>query len=73
MDILLDKTSWQDKRIKAMDRTIFRKKFTHEYLVDEYCAIINSKAKNKKQYKAEQKAKIEKFRKNLPKELPYDK
>ena len=34
--------SWQDKRIKAMDRTIMRKKFTHEYLVDEYCAIINS-------------------------------
>ena len=33
-----NKISWQDKRIKAMDRTIFRKKFTHEYLVDEYCA-----------------------------------
>ena len=49
--------SWQDKRIKAMDRTIMRKKFTHEYLVDEYCAIINSKAKNKKQYKGEKNAK----------------
>jgi len=57
MDILLDKTSWQDKRIKAMDRTIFRKKFTHEYLVEEYCAIINSKAKNKKQYKGEKNVK----------------
>jgi len=57
MDLSKDKTSWQDKRIKAMDRTIFRKKFTHEYLVDEYCAIINSKAKNKKQYKGENNAK----------------
>jgi len=57
MDIPLDKTSWQDKRIKAMDRTIFRKKFTHEYLVEEYCAIINSKAKNKKQYKGEKNVK----------------
>lgn len=56
MAIPLYKTSWQDKRIKAMDRTIFRKKFTHEYLVDEYCAIINSKAKNKKQYKGEKNA-----------------
>lgn len=52
-----NKISWQDKRIKAMDRTIFRKKFTHEYLVDEYCAIINSKAKNKKEYKGEKNAK----------------
>ena len=49
--------SWQDKRIKAMDRTIMRKKFTHEYLVDEYCSIINCKAKNKKQYKGEKNAK----------------
>jgi len=57
MDIPLDKTSWQDKRIKAMDRTIFRKKFTHEYLVEEYCAIINSKAKNKKQYKGDNNVK----------------
>lgn len=56
MAMPLEKTSWQDKRIKAMDRTIFRKKFTHEYLVDEYCAIINSKAKNKKQYKGEKNA-----------------
>jgi hypothetical protein len=56
MAMPLNKISWQDKRIKAMDRTIFRKKFTHEYLVDEYCAIINSKAKNKKQYKGEKNA-----------------
>ena len=45
--------SWQDKRIKAMDRTISNKKFTHDYLIDEYCAVINSKAKSKKEYKLE--------------------
>ena len=37
--------SWKDKRIKAMDRTISNNKFTHDYLIDEYCALINSKAK----------------------------
>ena len=47
--------SWQDKRIKAMDRTISKNKFTHDYLIDEYCAVINSKAKNKKEYKLERK------------------
>ena len=47
--------SWQDKRIKAMDRTILKNKFTHDYLIDEYCAVINSKAKNKKEYKLERK------------------
>ena len=47
--------SWQDKRIKAMDRTISNNKFTHDYLIDEYCAVINSKAKNKKEYKLERK------------------
>tara|TARA_Y100001938_G_scaffold128401_1_gene182145 strand:+ start:281 stop:478 length:198 start_codon:yes stop_codon:yes gene_type:complete len=46
---------WKDKRIKAMDKTIFNKKFTHEYLIDEYCAVIHSKAKNKKEYKLERK------------------
>ena len=47
--------SWQDKRIRAMDRTISSKKFTHDYLIDEYCAVINSKAKSKKEYKLERK------------------
>ncbi len=52
----LDKTTtWQDKRIKAMDRVIGKNKYKHEYYIEEYFAIITSKAKNKKQYK-EQKA-----------------
>jgi len=50
----LDKTTtWQDKRIKAMDRVIGGNPHKHQYYIDEYCAIINSKAKNKKQYKGE--------------------
>ena len=57
MAILLDKTSWQDKRIKAMDRVIGGNPNKHQYYIDEYCAIINSKAKNKKQYKGEKNAK----------------
>jgi len=57
MDILLDKTSWQDKRIKAMNRVIGKNKYKHEYYIEEYCAIINSKAKNKKQYKGENNVK----------------
>ena len=47
--------SWQDKRIKAMDRTISKNKFTHDYLIDEYCAVINSKSSSKKEYKLERK------------------
>ena len=43
-----NKTSWQDKRIKAMDRVISGNAQKHQHYIDEYCAIINSKAKNKK-------------------------
>ena len=53
MDLSKDKTSWQDKRIKAMDRVIGNNKYKQEYYIEEYCAIITSKAKNKKQYKGE--------------------
>ena len=52
-----NKTSWQDKRIKAMDRVIGGNPHKHQHYIDEYCAIINSKAKNKKQYKGEKNAK----------------
>jgi hypothetical protein len=30
------KYTWQDKRIKAMDRALFKKKLPHWYLIDEY-------------------------------------
>ena len=53
MDLSKDKTSWQVKRIKAMDRVIGKNKYKHEYYIEEYSAIITSKAKNKKQYKGE--------------------
>ena len=58
MDLSKDKTSWQDKRIKAMDRFISNvpvsgRQDVAEYFTDEYVRIINSKAKNKKQYKGE--------------------
>ena len=53
MDLSKDKTSWQDKRIKAMDRVISGNSHKHQYYIEEYSAIITSKAKNKKQYKGE--------------------
>ena len=58
MDLSKDKTSWQDKRIKAMDRLIGKNKYKHEYYIEEYSAIITSKAKNKQQYKGENNANI---------------
>lgn len=57
--IIQNKNSWRDKRIKAIDRLIFRRKTLKEYLqiyfVDEYVKISSSKAENKKQYKEENK------------------
>ncbi len=54
MDTHLNKTTtWQDKRIKAMDRVINNNPHKHEYYIEEYCAIITSKAKNKREYKGE--------------------
>ena len=60
--------SFQSKRIDAINRKI--KKTGAQPYIEEYGNIISSKAKNKKQYKAEQKAKREEIRKNLPEELP---
>jgi len=68
--------SFQSKRVDAMNRKIQRssnKKAMTEHYIEEHGEITSTKAKNKKEYKAEQKAKIEEFRKNSPKELPYDK
>jgi len=53
MDIQHTQKTWQDKRILAMNRVIGNNKYKQEYYIDEYCAIITSKAKNKKQYKGE--------------------
>jgi hypothetical protein len=46
---------WQDKRMKAMDRALFKKKLPHWYLIDEYVRVSNSLALTKKQYKKERK------------------
>ena len=61
MYLCKDKPSWQDKRIKAMDRFISNvpvsgRQDVAEYFTDEYVRIINSKAKNKQQYKGENNA-----------------
>ena len=48
--------TWQDKRILAMNRVIGKNKYKQEYYIEEYCEIITSKAKNKKQYKGENNA-----------------
>ena len=53
MDLSKDKTSWQDKRIFAMNRVIKTKGLSTLDYLDEYEKVTNSKAKNKKQYKGE--------------------
>ena len=61
--------SFQSKRIDAINRKT--KKTGAQPYIEEYGNIISSKAKNKKQYKAEQKAKRKELMKNykgLPKE-----
>ncbi len=53
MSIHLNQKTWQDKRIFAMNRMIKRKRLSTLDYLDEYEKVINSKAKNKKQYKGE--------------------
>ena len=56
MYIQSNKTSWQDKRIKAMNKIISKskaKKETTEHYLAEYNRVCVSKAKNKQQYKGE--------------------
>jgi len=45
--------TWQDKRIKAMNRIISKNKFKTEHFIEEYNRVCVSKAKNKQQYKGE--------------------
>ena len=47
-------TTWQDKRINAMNRKIARQgTHLHQRYIDEHFSICNSNAKNKKEYKLE--------------------
>ena len=58
MSLNLIKTSWQDKRIKAMNKIISKskvKKETTEHYLAEYNRVCVSTAKNKQQYKGENK------------------
>ena len=55
MYIRSSKTSWQDKRIKAMNRIIKKNNFKTEHFIEEYNRVCVSNAKNKQQYKGENK------------------
>ena len=47
-------TTWQDKRINAMNRKIARKgAHLYDKYIDEHFSVTNSNAKNKKEYKLE--------------------
>ena len=47
-------TTWQDKRINAMNRKIARKgDHLYDKYIDEHFSVTNSNAKNKKEYKLE--------------------
>ena len=49
-----EKTSWQDKRINAMNKVIQKSgnpKALTEHFIDEYSNVCQSKAKNKMEYK----------------------
>jgi len=49
-------TTWQDKRINAMNKIIKQSQDKSEALIEEYNKINSSKAENKKQYKGESNA-----------------
>ena len=53
MYIRSDKTTWQDKRIKAMNKVISNYNLSTEIFIEEYNRVCVSKSKNKKQYKGE--------------------
>ena len=55
MYIRLNKTTWQDKRIKAMNKIISNYNLRTETFIEEYNRVCVSKAENKKQYKGERK------------------
>lgn len=45
--------TWQEKRIKAMNRIISKNKFKTEHFIEEYNRVCVSNAKNKREYKGE--------------------
>jgi hypothetical protein len=45
--------SWQDKRIKAMNKVISNYNLSTEKFIEEYNRVCVSKSENKKQYKGE--------------------
>jgi predicted nucleic acid-binding Zn-ribbon protein len=56
LDLTKEKTSWQDKRINAINRKISRvanKQAMTEKYIDEHWKICNSQANNKRGYKDE--------------------
>ena len=53
MYIRSNKTLWQDKRIKSMNRIIEKYNLSTEIFIEEYNRVCVSKAENKKQYKGE--------------------
>ena len=53
MNIRSDKTTWQDKRIKAMNRVIEKYNSSTELFIEEYNRVCFSKAQTKKEYKGE--------------------
>ena len=53
MYIRSNKTTWQDKRIKAMNKIISNYNLSTETFIEEYNRVCVSKAENKKQYKGE--------------------
>lgn len=46
-------TTWQDKRINAMNRIISKNKFKTEHFIEEYNRVCVSNAKTKREYKGE--------------------
>ena len=57
MDLSKNKTlTWQDKRLDAINRAVYRRILPHWYVIEEYINVLNSKAKNKKQDKGENNA-----------------
>ena len=55
MYIRLNKTTWQDKRIKAMNKIISNYNLSTETFIEEYNRVCVSKAENKQQYKGDRK------------------
>jgi len=53
MYIRSNKTLWQDKRIKSMNRIIEKYNLSTEIFIEEYNRVCVSKSTNQKTYKGE--------------------